>query len=107
MSSLRNPEASRLASLSNEELALLVRQGDRLAGRSLVEQDLDWLRVRAHAACRRLRLESEDDALQDGVVWLCEGAGRFDPGRTKSPWEGSFLRSAGRVLWNGYLNQAR
>lgn len=80
---------------SDEALASMARQGDRLALESLVRR---YLRP-VHAIARSYLRETADveDAAQETFVRLCGGIEGYDPDRPFAPWLYQITRNVARA----------
>ena len=67
---------------TNEQLCAALKQGDRSALDTLIEQNMPFLRREAYNLADQFkRSETSDDLVQEGVIALMEAAERYDPER--------------------------
>lgn len=68
--------------LTNEQLCAALKQGDRSALDTLIEQNMSHLRSMAKDLAHQFkRLHTADDLVQEGAMALMEAAERYDPER--------------------------
>ena len=67
---------------TNEQLCAMLKQGDRSALDTLIEQNMSFLRHKAYSLANQFkRPETADDLVQEGAMALMEAAERYDPER--------------------------
>ena len=65
---------------TNEQLCAMLKQGDRSALDTLIEQNMSFLRHKAYSLANQFkRPETADDLVQEGAMALMEAAERYNP----------------------------
>lgn len=70
-----------LSALSNEELAVLARNGDKKARELLITRNMGWVHTIANRQSKRLRHLTSDDLAQEGVFGLARAIDKYDETR--------------------------